>query len=284
MKSFRADNIVRDCEAIRQALTKDYPAKKQKWSIIGQSFGGFCATTYLSFYPQGLREAFITAGLPPLSAEPDEIYKKTFAKLVERNKAYYAKFPEDVQRVKDIIYLLKRFGDNTVRLPSEGALSARRFLQLGIALGMHDGIDSVHEIVLRASSDLKNFGHLTRGTTGMIEAAGNFDTNIIYAILHEAIYLQGKQASKWSAERVMSQIPEFDIQSAMDDDSKPIYWTGEMVFPFMLESYSELRKVEGVAKLLAEDDEWPMLYDVDQLAKNEVPVYAAVYTGMSRTL
>jgi len=81
----------------------------------------------------------------------------------------------------------------------------------------------------------------------------------------------------------MSQLPEFDFQSAMDDEFRPVYFTGEMVFPFMLESYSELRKVEGVAKLLAEDDEWSMLYDVDQLAKNEVPVYAAVYTGMSST-
>lgn len=48
LKHFRADNIVRDCEAIRQCLTDDYPEDQRKWSIIGQSFGGFCAATYLS--------------------------------------------------------------------------------------------------------------------------------------------------------------------------------------------------------------------------------------------
>lgn len=48
MKHFRADNIVRDCEAVRQCLTADYPEEKRKWSVIGQSFGGFCAVTYLS--------------------------------------------------------------------------------------------------------------------------------------------------------------------------------------------------------------------------------------------
>lgn len=48
LKNFRADNIVRDCEAIRRCLTADYPEDKRKWSIIGQSFGGFCAVTYLS--------------------------------------------------------------------------------------------------------------------------------------------------------------------------------------------------------------------------------------------
>lgn len=48
LKHFRADNIVRDCEAIRLALTANYPENERKWSIIGQSFGGFCAVTYLS--------------------------------------------------------------------------------------------------------------------------------------------------------------------------------------------------------------------------------------------
>jgi hypothetical protein len=48
LKKFRADNIVRDCEAIRNFLTLEYPEGQRAWSIIGQSFGGFCAATYLS--------------------------------------------------------------------------------------------------------------------------------------------------------------------------------------------------------------------------------------------
>lgn len=40
--------IVEDCEAIRKILTADYPDEKRKWSIIGQSFGGFCCMNYLS--------------------------------------------------------------------------------------------------------------------------------------------------------------------------------------------------------------------------------------------
>src|SRR4051812_44823482 len=56
----RADGIVRDAELIRQELGVE------QWSILGQSFGGFCAMTYLSFAPDGLREAFITGGLSPI--------------------------------------------------------------------------------------------------------------------------------------------------------------------------------------------------------------------------
>lgn len=65
LKHFRADSIgrrtlfevvgcttdtgaVQDCEAIRKTLTADFPEEKKKWSIMGQSFGGFCCVNYLS--------------------------------------------------------------------------------------------------------------------------------------------------------------------------------------------------------------------------------------------
>lgn len=101
MKNFRADNIVRDCEAIRRCLTADYPEEKRKWSVIGQSFGGFCAETYLSMLyvlhkvifhgtfalilllltmksPDALTEAFLCGGLPPLVEGPDPVYVRTY--------------------------------------------------------------------------------------------------------------------------------------------------------------------------------------------------------------
>src|SRR6202011_6407246 len=59
---FRADSIVLDAELIRRELTD------QPWSVLGQSFGGMCTVTYLSFAPHGIREAFITGGVArPLS-------------------------------------------------------------------------------------------------------------------------------------------------------------------------------------------------------------------------
>lgn len=87
LKLFRADSIVKDCEAVRQVLTADYPDEKKKWSITGQSFGGFCAITYLSFFPQGLREAFLFGGLQPLVKSPDEVYRRLYRKVAERNEA-----------------------------------------------------------------------------------------------------------------------------------------------------------------------------------------------------
>lgn len=274
LKLYRADNIVRDCEAIRKALTADYPEEKQKWSIAGQSFGGFCSLTYLSFYPEGLRESFIFGGLASLTADADEVYRRTYKRTVERNQAYYAKYPEDVERVKKIMNYLQRFGDGKIKLPSEGSLTRRRFQQLGIAFGGHGGLDSVHDIVLRAATDIDAFGHLTRTSLSTIDYAASFDDALIYAILHEPIYCQGEGPANWSAHRIISDFPAFDLDKK---DGAPIYFTGEMIYPHMFEDYSELRQVEDVANRVAAETDWPKLYDVEQLARNEVPVYAAAY-------
>jgi hypothetical protein len=145
LQSFRADSIVKDCEAVRQALNHSLPAEKQKWSIMGQSFGGFCSITYLSFAPEGLREVFIFGGLQPLLDGPDEIYRATFQKVIQRNKAYYEKHPEDIARVYKITTFLQRFGNTTVKDCSDtGYLTARRFMQIGIHLGFHGGFEYIH--------------------------------------------------------------------------------------------------------------------------------------------
>ncbi|KAF1956482.1 alpha/beta-hydrolase [Byssothecium circinans] len=279
MKSFRADSIVKDCEAIRKALTEDYPEEEKKWSIMGQSFGGFCCTTYLSFYPEGVKEAFIFGGLPPVRDTPDEVYERVYERVRQRNREYYAKYPEDVERVIRVTKFLARFGDETVRVQGgEGYLSARRFLQLGIAFGMHGGFDDVHELVLRADTDLTLFGHLARPTVLAIERAQPWDTNVIYALLHEACYCQNA-ASNWSAERLLSSNADFTLEdNTAPGPSNPILFTGEMIYPFMFTAYPELAKLKAVGDALAHEPDWPRLYDEDQLARNEVPVYAAVYT------
>ncbi|KAL3460452.1 Alpha/Beta hydrolase protein [Aspergillus heterothallicus] len=268
LKHFRADNIVRDCEAVRRCLTTDYPEEKRKWSIIGQSFGGFCAVTYLSMFPEGLTEAFICGGLPPLVNGPDAVYQRTYEKVLERNKAYYSKFPEDVDRVKKIVEYLKQ---NEVAVPS-GTLTPQRIQQLGIMFGMHGGLDSVHDLIMRATSDLDLFGFFTHPTLVALDSYGGYDNNIIYAILHESIYCQG-EASNWSADRLRSSNTAFNLAS----DSSEILFTGEMIYKDMFDSYSELSHIKEAADILATATDWPALYDEAQLAKNEVPVYAATY-------
>ncbi len=86
---FRADSIVQDAEFIRRELGVE------RWSVLGQSFGGFCVLHYLSAAPDGLSAAFLTGGLPPVGRHPDEVYRATYARTLQRCRRYYERYPAD---------------------------------------------------------------------------------------------------------------------------------------------------------------------------------------------
>ena len=271
LKHFRADSIVKDCESIRKTLTADYPEDKKKWSIIGQSFGGFCCVNYLSRFPESLTEVFTVGGLPPLVKHPDLVYKGLFLKVYERNLAYYKKYPEDIHRVKDIIRYISK---DAVILPAGGKLSVLRFRQLGMRFGYHDGMNNIHDLVCRMASDLNHFGFFTRPTLTAFGDIIPFDTAPLYALVHELCYARNS-APVWSADRVMKHYPQF-LKISLDGP-EPALFTGEMVFRDMFDDFDELAPLKKTADILAFDEDWPELYDEAQLAKNEIPVYSATY-------
>ncbi|KAL7927698.1 Alpha/Beta hydrolase protein [Trichoderma austrokoningii] len=286
LKLMRQDNTVRDCESVRKLLTDGLPEHKARWSIFGQSYGGFVSISYLSLHPEGLREVFLTGGLAPVGKTPDQVYEATFRKTIERNSLYYSKFPEDVEALRQIAaYIEKEGGRQGVPLPGGGFLTVPRLLTIGIALGFHGGFDQIHAILLHLKSSLDQLGFLTRASLTPLESFTSFDTNIIYAVLQEALYCDGPgNASNWSAHRVGQSLDQFSWLSK-DNDSitsstpadQPILFSGEMVFPLHFATYPELISLRAVAEQLANATDWPALYDIDQLRKNEVPVYAASF-------
>ena len=98
----------------------------------------------------------------------------------------------------------------------------------------------------------------------------SFASGPLYALLHEASYAQGC-ATRWAADRIRVEFAEFDPGSA------PLYFTGEMIYPWMIDADPVLRPLRQAAAILAERDDWPPLYDPARLAANEVPAAAAVY-------
>lgn len=206
---------------------------------------------------------------------PDEVYMRLFQKVIERNRSYYAKYPYDANRVRDILTYLHT---QPIQTPNGGSLTSRRFQQLGLDFGAHGGFDRVHNLVLRASNDLHIFRKITYKTLSLIQDSNAFDTNVIYALLHEPIYCQGEPAN-WAADRIMgSHFPEFYWPARTREAALyPPLFTGEMIFSWMFADYVELRPLAQVAGILAKDYDWPALYDVEQLSKNEVPVAAATY-------
>ncbi len=247
---FRADAIVRDAELVRQELGIE------RWSILGQSFGGFISMCYLSIAPQGLRESIITGGLSPLGRQLDDIYTATYKRVIQNNVAYFERYPGDRQRVMDI---LNRLEAEEVRLPNGDRLTARRFRQLGAWLGDSAGFENLHGVV---ELPMESNAFLADVTVGALR----FARNPIYATLHESSYADGV-ATRWSAARTLPQ-----------EIADSGYFTGEHVFPWMFEDYGWLRPHREAAEILAEH-EWPKVYDAQQLSVNEVPVAAAVYVN-----
>ena len=244
----RADSIVRDAELVRAELGVDI------WSALGQSFGGFCVVAYLSLFPESLREALVCGGLPPLDRPIDDVYAATYRRTADKVARHYARYPEDHDRVTAIMKTLKTAD---VRLPSGDQLTPRRFRQLGILLGMGDGSEKLHH-VLELPFGSPAFLHDVEGSL-------YFARNPLYAVVHESCYAPA-QATRWSADRMLP-------DSYADD---PTLLTGEHVFPWMFLEYGGLRPFADAAEILA-GHEWGPLYDVDQLARNDVPCAAAVY-------
>lgn len=247
LTQFRADAIVRDAELVRQELGVT------RWSLLGQSFGGFAAMTYLSAASEGLREVFITGGLSPIGRPVDDIYRATYVRLLDKNRAYFERYPGDRARAHEI---MRRLDDEDVRLPSHERLTARRFRQLGLWLGDSAGFEHLHHVIeLPFGSEA--FLHDVHG-------AVRFARNPIYATLHESSYADGV-ATRWSAARLLP-----------DELVAEGYFTAEHVFPWMWEDYEALRPHRAAAERLA-DHAWPALYDAERLRHNEVPVAATIY-------
>ena len=244
---FRADSIVRDAELIRRELGLD------RWSVLGQSFGGFTSMTYLSIAPEGLREAFLTGGLAPIGRSVDDIYAATYERVIVMNERYLARYPGDRARIREIH---RRLDAEPYLLATGERLTRRRFRQIGMWLGDSAGWEYLHHL-LELPMDSPAFRH-------DVAAAEHFSRNPLYATLHESSYADGV-ATRWSADRLLP-------DAVRDGD----LFTAEHVYPWMFEDYAALRPHKAAAEILAAHA-WPRLFDPAQLAVNDVPVAATIY-------
>jgi pimeloyl-ACP methyl ester carboxylesterase len=259
---FRADSIVDDAEVIRRRVTGGAP-----WSVLGQSYGGFCVLRYLSVAAEGVKEAFITGGLPPVDGTAEDVYRATYRRVQAKNAAYYARYPGDgslARRIAD------HLGSHDVRLPDGSPLTVPRFQQLGMAFGSATGFERVHYLLEQAFIEGAAGAELSDAFLCGVHAAVTFAPAPLYALVHEAIYAQGP-ATAWAAERVRAEYPEFS------PDALRLLFTGEMIYPWMFDVDPALIPLRDAAHLLADRGHWPALYDPAALRGCDVPCAAAVY-------
>ncbi len=272
LELFRADSIIADAEAIRILLLAGQT--NQRWSTLGQSFGGFLTLSYLSFAPEALTNCRITAGLAPIRAHIDDVYRHTYTRTKERNEQYYSWYPEDREHAGTIANFLR---ENTVHLPTGEQLTDHRFQMLGHYLGGNGRVHGLHYVLESAFAEGKN--HLSARFLDSINHVVSYAPNPLYALLHESIYADGPTGSdspspaptNWSAARIAQEFPEFSPTA-----QTPLF-TGEHIFPWFFTEDPALAPLHDLAHALAEKKDWGRLYDHEQLARNDVPVAAAAY-------
>ena len=268
LRNFRADSIVEDAEALREQLGIT------SWTVCGQSFGGFCTLTYLSNHPEGMDRALITGGLTQLTGHADRVYQHTYPKMAARNAEYFARFPEDRDRLDEVIAHLRA---HEVRILDGSALTVGRLQLLGLLLGGNAKVDTLHYLLEEAFTGADR----TQLSDTFLAAVGqhiSFAANPLYAVMHESIYGQpaertgGRGDTGWAAQRVRDQFPEFSPEA----DSPLLL--GEMFLREHVELDPVLEPLLDAADAVAAMKSWPPLYDLQQLGRNTVPVAAAVYT------
>ncbi|MEV7725253.1 alpha/beta fold hydrolase [Streptomyces sp. NPDC087917] len=266
---FRSDSIVRDAEAIRPALTGGAP-----WTVLGQSFGGFCATHYLGAAPEGLAAALITGGLPSLDAGADEVYEAAYPRIERKNSAHYARYPMDVDRARRIAAHL---AERPAELRGGQRLTVEGFQSLGVLLGVADGSHQLHYLLEDAFVPTPAGPALSDAFLENVHAQLSFAGHPLYALLHEAIYAQDPSTpTGWAAERVRAAHPAFDAALTLKGED-PLLFSGESIHPWHFTTDPALAPLRETAELLASHTGWQPLYDPARLAANEVPVAAAVY-------
>ncbi|MFT3888521.1 MAG: alpha/beta fold hydrolase [Arachnia sp.] len=249
MTELRADSIVRDAEALREHLGA------QTWSVLGQSFGGFCVLTYLSLAAASLDRVYLTGGLSTVERTPDEVYALTYDKMRAATMAYYRRFPEHRDAVARLVDLAV---DGALVLPDGEVVSVSRVRSLGSLLGSDNGWQTLWGL-LEKDPRSNAFRHELGGA---LPFSGR---SPIYYVLHESCYADGV-ATRWAAERV----------EPADFAADPTLLTGEHVRREWASTVPSLAPWREVADRLAEVA-WGRLYDVDALASSDARGAAAVY-------
>ena len=246
---FRADAIVADAELLREALGLE------RWSLLGQSFGGFTTLRYLSAAASGVEKALFTGGLPTVGPGMDQVYATTWEGMIERSERHWARFPGDRDRFRR---LADAAAAGTLRVAGGRSVGVETLRRLGHLLGASQGAERLH-LLLDLDPASPAFSH------DLAAALPFSGRNPLYAVIHESCWADGV-ATRWAAERTMP--------AAVAED--PTLLAGEHIHRELFAEDPELAPWAEAAHLLAEH-EWPRLYDEQALRAAEVPGAAAVY-------
>lgn len=260
LKNFLADSIIRDCEFLRTTVFNS-----AQWVTLGQSYGGFLTMAYVSLFPASIAASFVTGGIPHIPMNAREVYEHTVPRMMAKTKEYYGLYTDDeavVGRIADFL------SSEKVLLPNGDPASVRRLQMLGGDFGMKPSFERMHWTVDTAfNGEYLSDGFLMELFSSTISYGSE-----LYWVLQEFIYANKEiEPINWAANDVLRSTKQFD------ESSRPLMLIGEAALPEIFDEDSALRAFRPAMDELMSDTQWGTVYDEDQLARNDIPIHAAVY-------
>ncbi|KAI6372398.1 hypothetical protein MCOR25_003721 [Pyricularia grisea] len=302
----RQGNIVRDFEAVRRFLIDYIPGQRaleERFVLLGQSYGGWIALTYVDRYPGSVKAVLLTGGMPPLGASPERVYARLFDEVGRANELFYARYPEAAEVVRRIAAGILRAQDKRGikrrRFSKRRRVEERRygaddnvpslatFASMGRLLGEPDGARKLHERLALIDKHMAATGGPPRFED---MDTHRFNDRLPYAFDHEIqcyVSTEG-QTSNWAARAVRDGNAAYDwISSSTEDELDAVaaastdrmHFLGEAFMPEHADDYASLRALGGraFAEEVVRAGQTETLFDMDRLRDNEVPVYAVIY-------
>ena len=186
---------------------------------MAQSFGGFCSPHPISpLFPDSLHEVYLTGGVAPIGRSADEVYRATYQRVADKNRAFFARFPCPGHRQPAGDHLHR----HDVRLPNSQRLTVEQLQQQGLDLGASGDFEELYCLLEDAFIGERTQPRLPLQGAG--HAAVQHQSCVRHLARDPSIARERQQLGSRSRSGAVS-------SPGLEAQGKDFAFTGEMIFP-----------------------------------------------------